>query len=176
MVFDQSLSGIGLLEDFPDLGLTKGHRLVAEGPVTDIHDLQNLKFPAHVSFFDTRNTVGLNYVCELFSITGFSLECLALDLMHVFDLGVLQRLIATIFRTLISRNFSGSRLKRAKAREVANLVALRRSLRCVKLVWEIVLAQIAMYLKHRLHISRLNCFANFVKPLFPDGVFGRCLT
>ena len=99
--------------------------------MVDIHDLENLTFPAHVSFFDTRNTVGLNFVSHLFTITGFTLQCLALDVMHIFDLGISQRLIGTILRTLISKNFTRSNLRRAKPREIANLVALRRSFRNV---------------------------------------------
>ena len=132
MEFDEKMAGYGLFDDFADLGLEKGWRLIEDGPVSDIHDLCGLRFPCWLTFFNSRNTMGLNFVCHLFQIVGFTSKCLALDLMHVFDLGVSQRLIGTILRILIKRNFAKSALKTAKGKQVANLVALRRQVRCKK--------------------------------------------
>ena len=126
MEFDSKLGGLVLIADCPDLALKQGWRLMEDGPVHDLHDLESIRLPATFCFFDTANDMGLNFVAPLFSVIGFSIECLCLDLMHVFDLGISQHLCGTIMRTLVCTNFAASTCIRASGRRVANMVALRR--------------------------------------------------
>ncbi len=121
------IGGLGLAEDCPELGLSRGWRLMEDGPIVDLHDFSNLRFPTTLTFFDTRNYMGLSFVSPLLNgVIGFNISHLCLDLMHVVDLGISQHLVGTILRTLVVRNHCGSTLRRAAARQVANLVALRR--------------------------------------------------
>ncbi|MCH9637852.1 MAG: hypothetical protein K0U16_07915 [Gammaproteobacteria bacterium] len=127
MEWNYDIRGYGLLEDFNELGLSKGWRLMEDDVVTDLHDLSALTFLCMLSFFDANNTMGLNSVSPLFAVPGFTIEALCLDLMHVYDLGITQHLIGTILRTLVVRNFADSKLKRAAGRRLENMVALRRN-------------------------------------------------
>ena len=94
MSFDGGWGGLALDRDYPDLGLSKGHRLLEHGPVTDICDLSQLTFPCTLHFFDSRNQATLNHICPLLlSVPGFSIDCIHLDAMHILDLGVTQYLV-----------------------------------------------------------------------------------
>ncbi len=122
------IGGLGLIEDFPELGLVRSWGLMEDGPVVDLHDFSNIRFPATLTFFDSGNHMGLNFVSPILNgVVGFNISHLCLDLMHVVDLSISQHLVGTILRTLVVRNSCGSALTRASARRLANLMALRRS-------------------------------------------------
>ena len=72
------------------------------GPVFDLHRLEEVPTPCTLTFFDTKGDHGLNFVCPLFSIEGFNIQSLALDVMHVLDLGVTQHMVGRIFRLFIT--------------------------------------------------------------------------
>ena len=132
MHFDTRPKGFGglvLKADFPELRLTKGMRLLEDGPVVDLHQVADIRTPCTLSFFDCCGNHGLNFLCPLFSIPGFTIEALCLDVMHVLDLGVTQYLIGAVFRELIENNFCGSDFIYVDMRRTANLKALRVRLR-----------------------------------------------
>eukprot|EP00969_Alexandrium_andersonii_P119231 5271084-Alexandrium_andersonii.AAC.1 len=78
----RGFAGLALLDGFPLLEIPPGYRVVEEGPVTDIHKLADLELPAEITFFNAAVNHGLNFVCPLFGVVGFTVECLALDVMH----------------------------------------------------------------------------------------------
>ena len=121
-------AGLVLLDDLPIVGLKAGHRLVEEGPVFDLHALGSLKAPCLLTFFNCEGNVGLNFVCNLFSILGFSMEILALDVMHIMDLGVLQWLLGLIIRALINANFAKSLEPAKSGRDVDNVIQMRKEM------------------------------------------------
>ena len=117
--------GLALLDDLPEVGLTAGHRLVEEGPVHDLHEFASVEAPALLTFFNCEGDHGLNFICQLFAIIGFTTEILALDVMHILDLGVLQWLLGKIFHTLITKNFAKSIHATSAGRQHDNVVRLR---------------------------------------------------
>jgi hypothetical protein len=126
---DDSIGGIGLLEPFRELQLPAGVRLLEAGPVTDIHRLDMIEVPAQLSFFDAKGDHGLNFICPLFSIPGFSIESLSLDMMHIMDLGVTQYVVGAVFRKLVDNNFARSTALRATRRRHDNMLHLRRRIK-----------------------------------------------
>ena len=102
------VSGRCLVEDFPELGLTAGHRLLPEGEIIDVWQLEHLETPVQMAFFNARGDQGLNAICPLFSVVGFSVEAVQLDAMHVLDLGVAQYLIGAVLQTLLAENYTHS--------------------------------------------------------------------
>ena len=100
------VSGRSLVADFPELGLAAGHRLLPEGEVVDVWQLQHLETPVELVFFNARGDQGLNAICPLFSVVGFSVEAVQLDAMHVLDLGVAQYLCGAVIRTLLAENYT----------------------------------------------------------------------
>ena len=127
MDFDEKLGGFAVVRDCTALGLDRGWRLLPEGNLYDVHKVSELVPPCDLHFFDKRNAVGLNHICALYQVRGFSCDMLALDVMHICDLGVVQFIIGEVFMRLILKNFSGSAKTRAAARHVDNLLELRRS-------------------------------------------------
>jgi hypothetical protein len=127
--FDDSIGGIGLLEAFPELKLPAGSRLLEDASVTDLHSLHMLQVPAQLTFFNSKGDHGLNFICPLFSIPGFSIESLSLDMMHIMDLGVTQYLVGTVFRKVVTSNFARSRALRANRRKHDNMLHLRRRMK-----------------------------------------------
>eukprot|EP00969_Alexandrium_andersonii_P034139 1492994-Alexandrium_andersonii.AAC.1 len=122
--------GLALLEDVPQLGLRRGLRLMEAGPVVDLHRLQDIQAPATLHFFDCQAEKMLNFVSPLFNITGFSVACLRLDVMHIIDLGLLQWLIGTVFwRLLLNNSFGDAGAIHAEGRLLHNLFMLRRAMR-----------------------------------------------
>ena len=95
-------------------GLPKGARLLEMGPVKDLHQLNDLEAPCKLHFFDSQGNHGLNFICPLFELEGFSIDALTLDVMHVLDLGITQVLIGRVFWLLLLGNFCGSPLDRAE--------------------------------------------------------------
>ena len=65
-------------------------RPVEDGILCDIHEVADVPLPAVLTFFDTQGNHGLNFVCPMFTVPGFSINALTLDVMHVLDLGVSQ--------------------------------------------------------------------------------------
>ncbi len=126
MAFDFDAGGLALTADFPLLGLKKGWRLIEEDSVADVHALDSIEMPATFCFFDKNCGMGLNHVCPLFRVKGFTIESLALDCMHVVDLGVCQYIAGDILQQLIRRNFAKSKQKKANLRYLENLMELRR--------------------------------------------------
>ena len=125
--FDQRKEGYGgkcLTEAIR--GVPKGARLMEYGPVIDLHQLDNIPTPCTLSFFDTRGNSAINYVCPLFTIEGFGVESLTLDVMHVLDLGVCQWMIGRIFRLFMSKNFAMCDATHAYVQDNENLKHLRR--------------------------------------------------
>ena len=121
-------SGRVLLRPFPELGLAAGHRLLPEGDVKDVWQLGHLEVPVTMTFFNAGADRGLNAICPLFSVVGFSVEMVQLDAMHVLDLGVSQLLVAAVIRTLLHGNFSNSTQLQADLRMTAGLKQLNRRL------------------------------------------------
>ncbi len=71
--------------------------------------------------------MGLNFVSALLtSVRGFNISHIALDVMHIIDLGVSQHLCGLIMRRLVVGNFVRSTKRLAKSRLVDNMVHLRR--------------------------------------------------
>ncbi len=126
MEWNPDLGGLVLSSDHGELHLKKGWRLMEDGAVVDLHDLQSIRLPSTFTFFDTANAMGLNFVSPLFNVVGFTIECLCLDLMHVFDLGICQHLCGTVLRHLVCSNFAGSKNRRASVRRHQNIIELRR--------------------------------------------------
>ena len=127
MSFGGGHGGLALDRRYPALGLKKGHRLLAHGPVLDIHDLDHLIFPCTLSFFDSKGQATLNHICPLLlSVPGFSIDCIHLDVMHVMDLGITQYLVAGVFARLIHANFADSQAVTVDRRRTDNLIQLRR--------------------------------------------------
>eukprot|EP00969_Alexandrium_andersonii_P139733 6181612-Alexandrium_andersonii.AAC.1 len=75
-----------------------------DGPISDIHDLNSITGPATLTFFDAAAEKVMNFVCPMLGIVGFTLASLRLDMMHVFDLGVLQWTIGAVLWRLIGNN------------------------------------------------------------------------
>ena len=111
---------------FPTLGLEPGDRLVQEGQVGDLYNLSSVSAPADLVFFQTKGFHGLNFIFPLFAVVGFTIECLALDVMHVLDLGVTQYLVGSVLWALIAGNFAKSEMATAELRRLENIKHLRR--------------------------------------------------
>jgi hypothetical protein len=124
---DWSMAGYGLQSDFPALALKRGMRLMEAGVVKDVHRLDDIQeFPCDLTFFDTSAGMGINFITPLFSIRGFGISSLHLDIMHVIDLGVLQYMIGSVFFTLVEKNFAGSKKRLKSGRQIDNMILLRR--------------------------------------------------
>ena len=96
-------------------------------PLVDLHtDLTTLRTPLTLAFFDPCGDHALNFLCPHFQIVGFTVECLVLDVMHVFDLGITQWLIGTIFFELIGQNAFASENRYALGQAMNNMIGLRR--------------------------------------------------
>eukprot|EP00959_Pyramimonas_sp_CCMP1952_P324436 6790741-Pyramimonas_sp.AAC.1 len=108
MKFDSAHGGLTLKEDFPQLHLRSGHRLLVNDAVRDIHDVENIELPAFIDFFDTNASSQLNVLTPLFHIPGFDTSCVHLDAMHVLDLGVSQYVAGAVMHSLCERNFARS--------------------------------------------------------------------
>ena len=114
---------------YPPLNLPRGARLLEFGELVDIHDVASLEVPVELFFFDTQGDSGLNFVCPLFEVEGFSIEALHLDVMHCMDLGITQLLIGKIFMTLVKNNFAKSLAPHAEVRLSDNMKFLRKRIR-----------------------------------------------
>lgn len=82
-----------------------------------------------LTFFDTVGQFNLNFVCPFFAVTGFSIAGIALDVMHVMDLGVTQWLVAAAIWAFLDNNYCGSDHKQAEGRQQDNLVYVRRAIK-----------------------------------------------
>ena len=121
--------GYCLQADIPALNLCEGYRLVPSDDLPDVFDLAALEPPFTLSFFRGKGNEYLNFVCVLFSIIGFSLDLLHLDVMHVLDLGVLQHLFAHVMWKLIVCNFCKSTKLLISSRHMQNLHYLNARLK-----------------------------------------------
>ena len=121
-------SGYHLRQALPELDLPYGARLVEDGALVDIHAVADVTLPAVLTFFHTQGNHGLNFVCPMFSVPGFSISALTLDVMHVLDLGVSQYLAGAVFATLIQNNFAKSDHVYVDMMRRQNLFHLRRRL------------------------------------------------
>eukprot|EP00959_Pyramimonas_sp_CCMP1952_P334434 7003845-Pyramimonas_sp.AAC.1 len=85
-------------------------RLIHAGQVKDTHTVLQYvaDFPAQLTFFDRQNAVGLMHLAPIFGAVGFCIEMLALDAMHILDLGVSQFLVAAVLMHLLQANFAKS--------------------------------------------------------------------
>ena len=130
MSCDGGFGGLALDKNYPALDLKKGFRLMEEGPVTDIHNLKDLVFPAVLTFFDSKGAAVLNHVCPLLiSVPGFTVENIALDAMHIVDLGIAQYLVGGVFARLVNNNFVNSKAKHKERRDLDNIIGLRRRMK-----------------------------------------------
>ena len=125
--FDTGSPGLRLL--VPMAGLEAGARVLVGGDVVDLKTLHELVPPASITFFKPGGMLLLNFISELFSIVGFTTTNLALDVMHVVDLGVLQWLLAAVFWALINGNFCGSAKIHLPQRHLDNVLALNARMR-----------------------------------------------
>eukprot|EP00959_Pyramimonas_sp_CCMP1952_P243250 5084637-Pyramimonas_sp.AAC.1 len=126
MSLDEDIGGYGLHAPFPELDIQKGHRLIEDGQLHDIHALKDCELPIALTFFNTCINMGLNLICPLFRIAGFTYSMIHLDAMHVLDLGVTQYLIGAVFLLMVKKNFARSRHFKADGRRAANITHLRR--------------------------------------------------
>ncbi len=126
LALDSDAGGLALQSDFPLLGLRKGYRLLEEDSVTDIHKLGDVELPCALSFFSKDAGHGLNHICPLFGVAGFTIESLSLDCMHIIDLGIMQYVAGEILQKLIVKNFAGSTKRKVAMRRLDNLMELRR--------------------------------------------------
>ena len=100
--------GLTMKESFVEADLPEGARLMVDDlPGEDIHRLAELVAPVTLTFFNPHGDHGLTFVTPLFSIVGFSIECIHLDVMHVLDLGVSQYLVGMVLRRLVEGNVAG---------------------------------------------------------------------
>ena len=132
MHFDTRKDGFGglvLKEDVAAMALPRGMRLLEEGPVIDLHRVDEIRPPYTLTSFDSRGGHVFNFMCPLFNIPGFTVEALHLDVMHVLDLGVTQYLIGTVIMALIEGKFCKSDFMYVGMRWQANLKQLRLRLR-----------------------------------------------
>ncbi|CAK0855078.1 unnamed protein product [Prorocentrum cordatum] len=106
MHLDDALGGYGLHTSFPELGLEKGYRLIEDGNLHDVHALKDADVPIDLTFFNTTVNMGLNLICPLFRIAGFTYSMIHLDAMHILDLGTSQYLIGAIFLLMVKKNFA----------------------------------------------------------------------
>ena len=121
--------GLALVDDMPDLDLAKGSRLILSDELSDVHAIYSATAPITLTFFDTKCDLGLDCVCMLFAVIGFTMESIHLDVMHVLDLGVLQFLVGAVFMQLLQNNFAASTKLSAEMRRLQCLVELRKKLR-----------------------------------------------
>ncbi len=127
MEFNFDMWGYALDRDCPKFNLKKGQRLIVVGPIEDMHDLKNVALPAELSFFDNQSGMGINFVSALLTgVRGFNISHIALDCMHILDLGVSQHLCGMIMRKLVVANFAKSTKRLARSRQVDNMIHLRR--------------------------------------------------
>lgn len=119
-------SGRCLVRPFPELALSAGNRLLPEGQVRDVWELEHIDVPVHLTFFNAAGDQGLNSICPLFGVVGFSIESVQLDVMHILDLGVSQLLAAALFRTLLVENFTGCDFTHVELRNVYGLRQLNK--------------------------------------------------
>ena len=125
--FDTGSPGLRLL--VPMAGLEAGARVLVGGDVVDLKALHELVPPVSITFLKPGGMLFLNFISELFSIVGFTIASLALDVMHVVDLGVLQWLVAAVFWALINGNFCGSAKIHLPQRHLDNILALNARMR-----------------------------------------------
>ncbi len=127
MEFSFDMWGYALDRDCSKFGLKKGQRLLAAGAVHDIHLLSQVDLPCDPTFFDTNSGMGVHSISPLLTdVRGFHIGHVALDVMHILDLGVSQHLCGLIMRTLVAKNFCKSSKRLAKTRQVDNMIHLRR--------------------------------------------------
>eukprot|EP00969_Alexandrium_andersonii_P208772 9220568-Alexandrium_andersonii.AAC.1 len=126
----RGFGGLAVMEPLPTLGLEVGDRVMEEGPVVDIHKFDDVRPPADLTFFRTHGSDGhFNFLSQLFSVIGFSVSTLRLDVTHVLDLGILQWLIGSVFLALLVNNFLDSNMEHADARILVNLIGLRKRMK-----------------------------------------------
>ena len=120
-----------LMRAFAPLELSRGMRLVEAGPVLELdkEKVKSIVLPAQLTFFDCTADSGLSFISPLFDIAGFSVESLALDVMHVLDLGVSQYLIGAVFMLLVENNFAGCDFVYVGMRRHENMKHLRTLLK-----------------------------------------------
>eukprot|EP00959_Pyramimonas_sp_CCMP1952_P456646 9473511-Pyramimonas_sp.AAC.1 len=85
--------------------------------------------PAALTFFDSANQIGLNFVAPIFMVKGFTIDMIAIDVMHVVDLGISQYLCGAVFSVCVEGNFAGSTANLKILRQKDNIFHLRRRLR-----------------------------------------------
>ena len=133
MRHDPEIAGFGLWQACPEVGLTSGWRLVQTGPVVDTYKVMDIECsaaePAELTFFDSANQIGLNFIAPIFSVFGFTIDMLALDIMHVVDLGISQYLCGAILSILVEGNFAGSNARTILIRRHDNMKFLRRRMK-----------------------------------------------
>ena len=118
--------GLVLREAVDELDLPKHARLIEAHDLQDISRRDDLVAPVTLSFFDSRGNHGLAFITPFFSIKGFTLEAVHLDVMHVFDLGVSQYLVGAVFREVIDSNFDHNDHVYREMQRFESLKELRR--------------------------------------------------
>ena len=126
MSFDTPHGGLSLAARCESLDLGIGHRLMERGPVKELTDVTSLELPARLSFIVPNAQASPKFVCPMFDVIGFDIEHLALDVMHVLDLGVTQFVIGAVFLQLCMNNFARSPAIHAETRRAHNIMHLRR--------------------------------------------------
>ena len=124
----QGFVGLCLMHDFIELNLPRGSRLLEQGPVRDLHDLDHLfsELPVTLAFVNSNGDHGLNFITPIFWIIGFTIDCLCLDVMHIMDLGITQWIEGAVFMRLLLNNFCQSVRTFSELRLKDNLIFVRR--------------------------------------------------
>ena len=73
--------------------------------------------------------MGLNFVAPIFSVVGFSIDMMAIDVMRVVDMGISQYLCGAVMSICIENDFAGSLAATVILRRKDNILHLRRRMR-----------------------------------------------
>ena len=118
--------------------------------------------PLELTWFNTNNDVGLTFVAPVFGVIGFTVCMLALDLMHICDLGTSQHLIGTVFWQLIIGNFAKSDARTVLVRNHENLLHLRRMMKAFY-IQERIFHQKGRCAIHKLTLKMLGDYTDLGK-------------
>jgi hypothetical protein len=122
MELSRKYGGFALVRPFPELHLPVGWIVICDENLLDWHALVGtggsigVDMPGWLTFFNAANTSNIKFWSPLFTIRGFSVDCLHLDFMHVFDLDISQYVAGEVMLKLIDAKFAQSAEERGPAR------------------------------------------------------------
>ena len=100
--FDERQSGfLGRCMETPLWNLQRGDRLEPQEALPDPHLLETMHPPFRLKFFRSKTSQRYLRESPIWNLFGFSLTCVAVDLLHAFDLGILSRFFAFTFHEVL---------------------------------------------------------------------------